>query len=823
MPSTLNGHALKSGADFIGCASPQTRQTFLNDLGEGELLALPYLFEFWALEHQLPPAGDWRTWVVMGGRGAGKTRAGAEWVRAQVEGAMPFSPGQARRVGLVGETLDQVRDVMVMGDSGILASSPPDRRPRWIAGERKLVWPNGAEAKAYSAHDPESLRGPQFDAAWADEYGCPAIDKGTNEPNRFVDAKSSESAIPLYSDGRRDDLIQRQYVRAMLTHWADPDRNPVSAEYGGRMVDMENAYLWAWDARPFPFFPNNRALWSDGPNYLRGHWVNGRVGARSLASVVAEICDRAGVADADVSGLHGVVRGYALDDPGDARAALQPLMLRHGFDAIEREGQLKFRMRSGHPDAVLDPDHLAISADLDGRLARVREAEAELAGRVRLRFVESEADHDILAEEAVLPDEATQAVSSNELSLAMTRNEARQVVERWLAEARIARDSLRFALPPSLRALGAGDVVALPGPDGVTQRFRIDRVEQGPLQLIDAVRIEPDIYRGVDLPEGLPPVRAFVPPVPVQPLFLDLPLMTGDEVPHAPHLALTAQPWPGEVAVYASDIDADFVLQNVISARSIVGVTETGLPAARPGRWDNGAPLEVRLLSGALSSKTGAAVLNGANLAAIGDGTSGAWELIQFQEAQLIGPDRVWLSRRLRGQAGSDGVQPDTWPAGSWIVLMDGTPGQIDLTSAQRRIARHYRIGPARRAVDDPSYVQLVEAFDGNGLRPYAPCHLRWRAGASGATEFSWIRRTRIDGDSWDLAEVSLGEESEAYLLRVFKDGAMLREVALGAPAWTYPEALRLQDGAIGAIRIEVAQVSARFGPGPFAGIELIP
>ncbi len=132
-------------------------------------MALPFLFEFWALPHQLPPGGTWRTWVILGGRGAGKTRAGAEWVRAQVEGARPLDAGRCRRVALVGETYDQVRDVMVFGDSGILACSPPDRRPVWRASERRLVWPNGAEARAFSAHDPEALRGPQFDAAWADE------------------------------------------------------------------------------------------------------------------------------------------------------------------------------------------------------------------------------------------------------------------------------------------------------------------------------------------------------------------------------------------------------------------------------------------------------------------------------------------------------------------------------------------------------------------------------------------------------------------------------------------------------------------------------
>lgn len=154
---------------MLASASVAERESFLNDLSPGALLALPYLFEFWAHEHQLPPEGNWRSWVILGGRGAGKTRAGSEWVRSMVEGARPLQGGRARRVALLGETMDQVREVMVFGDSGIQACCPPDRRPTWVAGRRTLVWPNGAEATAFSAHEPEALRGPQFDAAWADE------------------------------------------------------------------------------------------------------------------------------------------------------------------------------------------------------------------------------------------------------------------------------------------------------------------------------------------------------------------------------------------------------------------------------------------------------------------------------------------------------------------------------------------------------------------------------------------------------------------------------------------------------------------------------
>ena len=160
---------MRSGAGWLACAAPEEVDEFLGGLSDNALGALPWLFEFWALPHQLPPEGDWKTWVIMGGRGAGKTRAGSEWVRAQVEGAIPEAPGRSQRLALVSETFDQARDVMVFGESGILACSPPDRRPVWEAGRRRLIWPNGATAQVFSAHEPEALRGPQFDAAWVDK------------------------------------------------------------------------------------------------------------------------------------------------------------------------------------------------------------------------------------------------------------------------------------------------------------------------------------------------------------------------------------------------------------------------------------------------------------------------------------------------------------------------------------------------------------------------------------------------------------------------------------------------------------------------------
>ena len=115
---------------------------------------------------QRPPAGDWRTWLVLAGRGFGKTRCAAEWIRHRVE------TGAARRIALVGATAADVRDVMVEGPSGLLAVCPPWDRPRYEPSKRRLTWPNGAVATTFSADEPDRLRGPQHDGAWLDELAA---------------------------------------------------------------------------------------------------------------------------------------------------------------------------------------------------------------------------------------------------------------------------------------------------------------------------------------------------------------------------------------------------------------------------------------------------------------------------------------------------------------------------------------------------------------------------------------------------------------------------------------------------------------------------
>jgi phage terminase large subunit-like protein len=168
----------QSIAEFIA-ASPEERDRFLARFGRAEKLELlNFYWPFWARSSQFAPPGDRSNWLILAGRGFGKTRTGAEWVRANMCGSSPLAPGRWRHIALVAETAADARDVMV-GDgkavsdpragSGLLQIHPKEFRPIYQPSKRRLTWPNGAVASIYNGTEPDQLRGPQHDAAWCDE------------------------------------------------------------------------------------------------------------------------------------------------------------------------------------------------------------------------------------------------------------------------------------------------------------------------------------------------------------------------------------------------------------------------------------------------------------------------------------------------------------------------------------------------------------------------------------------------------------------------------------------------------------------------------
>jgi len=240
-------------------------------MSEAELAFLDAQWDVFAHDHQRPPelapnGRPWLTWLMIGGRGAGKTRGGAEWVRCQALGLPPFASVPAARIALVGETEHDVREVMIEGVSGLLAVHPPDQRPNWLPSRKRLEWSNGAVAQAFSADDPESLRGPQFSCAWSDEmakwrYAEAAFDmlqfglRLGAQPRQLITTTPRPSTLLKRLLGDASAVTTRAPTRANALNLAPTFLQAVMARYAGTRLGRQELDGELIEERP-------DALWS---------------------------------------------------------------------------------------------------------------------------------------------------------------------------------------------------------------------------------------------------------------------------------------------------------------------------------------------------------------------------------------------------------------------------------------------------------------------------------------------------------------------------------------------------------------------------------
>ena len=652
---------------------------------------------------------------------------------------------------------------------------------------------------------------PQSKPVLFTELGCAAIDKAPNQPNVFLDPKSAESAVPYYSAGTRDDLAQRRFIEAHLTYWADEENNPVSAVYGGPMVDISGAHIYAWDARPFPDFPVRGEVWADAGNWLTGHWLNGRAGRVPLSLLIGEIAAASGLATVDASACTSLVTGYMLPRPMAARDALEPLFELYQLDAVERGGVLIVRPRHGRSVAEITEDGLVLTGE-EPPFTVNRRQEADLPARLSVTYTDSLSEYDAGVANVTAPDAIGDRAAVIDTAVVLETGEAEGRAEALLAEARAMRMTASFALPAGDMALEPSDVITIrreAAPDFVC---RLSELTDGPYRAAEAVRTDPGLYqpRYTGLQGRLSdPVPVYGP---VAFAAMDLPILPAGEDGAYVYAAAFAAPWPGEVSVYRG-AGTDPALIGGISAQSIMGRLTAPLGAGPLGRWDKGSQLTIRLHGGSLSSLEAAAVLGGAGRAAIKSAT-GEWEIIAYREA-VLETDGSWtLTTLLRGLRGTESETAAGAASGARIVFLSDAQTAEPLSPDLWGLTETWQAGPMKKAPGAFPYKEHDVPLTGSGARPFAPVHLKAEIAGS-ELAIRWVRRTRIGGDNWQAEDVPLGEAAERYRVRAYAgDGGLLTEAEVTNPAATIP--------ATGVTRVDVEQISTIYGPGR-AGILEIP
>jgi len=633
---------------------------------------------------------------------------------------------------------------------------------------------------------------PQSRPIWLTEIGCPAVDKGANQPSVFPDPKSSESGVPYFSNGARDDLIQRRYLQSALAAF-DPAfgadaLNPMSSVYGARMVEPSAIHLWAWDARPFPVFPAASELWSDAANWETGHWLTGRFGSAPLDGLIATILADNGVSDVNSSALGAGPDGYVIDRPMAPRAALDPLALAFTFDGSEQDGVLRFRQRGGAPVIeIVEDDLLLPDESAPARLTRMQET--DLPREVSIGYTDINTEYQRAAATSRRLVGGSARAAHADTAMISSNTEAKRRAEIWLQDLWASREGAEFALPPSRLALALGDVAALTV-NGRRRLIELQEIVDTESRAVTARSVDPDVFNlALEPPDRRPP--GFPPAIgPAFLQVLDLPTLTDQQPTVLSWLAVFADPWPSVVAIWSSADGETYDVTGLVQVPSIVGETLDDLPAGPTARWHN-ATVRVQIYGGALSSVSDAVLFSGANAAAV-QRADGAWEVLQFANAELIGDNIYALSRLLRGQAGSEWAMGAPLAAGAPFALLDEhlLPIASGLDDLERPL--QLRAIATSRDYADPNAVSLEFTPQATALRPLAPVHLKAARGASGVT-LSWIRRARFDGDSW-AGEVPLCEDSEQYTVEILSGASVVRTFNVSVPTVLYAAADEIAD-----------------------------
>jgi phage terminase large subunit-like protein len=311
-------------AQILANLPEEERAEALSKLSKATLAALKYDWNFWARPNQLEPEGDWTTWLILAGRGFGKTRTGAETIRKWACGDTPLSGGRCSRIALVAETAPDARDVMVEGPAGILACHSKDFRPTYYPSKRMVEWPNGATALMFNAVEPDQLRGPQFDAAWCDElakwrYAGQTFDQLQfglrlgEHPRQII--TTTPRPIPVV---RRlmvdpDTIVTRGRTFDNASNLAAPFLKQVEERYGGTRLGRQELEGEILDDIPGALW--NREILDVARLKEVPYDLSRVVVAVDPAATSGEDADETGIIGAGVAvDVDGVTKGYVLAD-----------------------------------------------------------------------------------------------------------------------------------------------------------------------------------------------------------------------------------------------------------------------------------------------------------------------------------------------------------------------------------------------------------------------------------------------------------------------------------------------------------------------------
>jgi len=548
---------------------------------------------------------------------------------------------------------------------------------------------------------------PKSKKIWFTEYGFPSINCSSNQPNVFYDPSTTESAVPIHSNILPDLLAQRRAIEATELRWKSSE-----------MVD--NKFLWTWDARPYPAWPNYKDLWTDVDCWHRGHWVQGKLGQSSLGEILKDLTYRTILHRIEVSELLNHIQGFVLAEQTSVKRILETLQLYYFFDFVFEDNILKLKSRTNRSIIQISNEDII---SFESKILH----ELELPKTVNLLYLSP----NYQLEGVFSKNHLTSSEQSITLSapVILSEDEASRIADTYLSNLWLERNSYNFSLPSKYSYISVGDIVYI---NGKMIRVVSIKLTENRALLFAGVEEDLNIYSDKQVIHTNSTSTAVEQISETKLEILDIPYLPFEELKETGRVLIAAcglgKNWSG--ANLYKDNELITTITNKATMGSIVNELSTSTKF-----FDNRAKLTVSLLEGELFSITIDELCNYGNLALIGN------EIIQFQNAKLIDEYTYEISGLLRGRFGTTMTNHKS---NERFVLLDRNLSPIILpnySKGQKFDLRVYTIN-SELALKITGFT-----YNASCLKNFYPCHLTYKNGL-----LSWIPR-EVGTDSWDITQ----------------------------------------------------------------------
>lgn len=583
-------------------------------------------------------------------------------------------------------------------------------------------------------------------------YGCPAVDRGANQPEVEINPNASAFAYPHFSNGARDDDSQATYIRAVAEFWATDARG---------MVDVDASAVEGWDARPWPVYPHTD-LWPDAAAWPISSSMAGR-NIIDISSWLASELDYRGL-DYELDQVTGSIDGITVSNLAGFMSVAGPVLGLFHLDASEVDGQIKITSRAVQ---VADDDidfGAVIPLSKRDRFRVDRGNQGQLPAIAHLTHRDIGHDYDSNTVNSRLNRDGS-GESYTDAPVVIDPQTAGDLIRTKHLDGVVATDKLECKLPPSwlpklvpgktIRAdtgLGAKEWLILKRDigEGVTiSTRRLDRA---------ALRPNPTVRIGYQPPR----VSAYGATAMALP---DLPWISSSDPAHDLRAAIWVDPAQGNALMRSLAGEAGYSAVGQFASRATMGVLTASLDAGTVYGWDRGNTISLRLFSGSLVTRPEIDVRAGQNwLAVRTDAVANTWELLAFRDAYLAGDGAYDLTHLLRGLRGSQVVA--SVASGALVVLLDGLPfAGLEIDNIGTPF--WWSAGPSAKPRTDASWVTRQVTPSGAGLKPFAPARVAGEI-VSGDLELVWSRQDRDPrATQLDRSSIPMSEDTLEFVVSI--------------------------------------------------------